>query len=141
MMILREAAGEPVFIALESGKGSRFVGRAGNNFGGVESAIRGASVIGGKARSRNPGFETPALTAVALGAGVFAGVCPRERVVAPFARDAVHPRVYAAIERDSASAASTQDCREDHVLASPRAVGCFGNGQAVCVVCATHFAL
>src|SRR5713226_2170370 len=36
---LREAAGEPVFIALEGGKSSGFVGGAGNNFGGVKSEI------------------------------------------------------------------------------------------------------
>ncbi len=58
----------------------------------------------------------------------------------PFAGNAVPAIINAAVERDSSAAAGPENDGENNMLARARAVGRFGNGQAVGIIRASHFA-
>ena len=58
----------------------------------------------------------------------------------PFAGNAVPAIINAAVERDSSATAGPENDSENNMLARARAVGRFGNGQAVGVIRAPHLA-
>src|SRR6266852_3662872 len=81
------------------------------------------------------------MAAITIGSRIFVGLHPRQGGVSPLAANAISPVVHAAIDGDTPAAAGSEDYREDQFHARARAVGCFGDCEAVGIVRATHFPL
>src|SRR5216684_2350507 len=137
---LRQATREPVFESIERGKRGSFACAASrDDLGALERIARCALIIRFQACSGYPRFNAAVPAAVTRRAGILFGPHPRQCVVAPLARDSVRTAVDAAIDRNSAAATRAQYDREYDMLARTRAIGCFGNRQAVGVIRASHF--
>jgi hypothetical protein len=98
-------------------------------------------VVARQAGAADQRLDATLLAAVAGRLRVLPRHRPGQRVVAPFAGQAVGPAQHAAVHRDARPGAGADDGGEDHVGARAGAVGRFAQGQAVGVVLDAQVAL
>ena len=80
------------------------------------------------------------MTAPAMRPRDFVQPRPRQRVMAPFAGDAVAATHHLAIDHDAAAAAGAEDDAEHHAVAGAGAIDGLGQREAVGVVLDAHLA-
>ena len=114
-MTLASARASRAGMALQRGLAGRVAGacRRGDLCGG-EIGAADVAVFARQARAAEQGLDAAALAAVAVERRVLAGHGPGQRVVAPFAGQAVGPAQHAAVHRDAGAGAGAEDHREHH---------------------------
>jgi hypothetical protein len=85
-------------------------------------------------RCGQPGFDAARLAAEARWTGPLVVARPRQRIVAPFARDRVVTLEQSTVQRETAADPRAEDHAEHDICAAPGAVGRFRQCKAVGVV-------
>ncbi len=132
---MRKCAREPVLVADERCIACRIaLARAGDDRFRRKRFATVRAMVSHEARTRNPGFDASMLAAEARRAGTLVVVWPRQRVMPPFAADRVATLEHAAVHDDPATDAGTENDAKDDAGAASRAIGRFGQCEAVGVV-------
>ena len=130
---LRQRAGNAVGVAGQRPLGAHHArGCAVGDRAGVAAA--GAVAILGQGGAGDVPFQAAFVAAETFRIWQVLGVGPRQRIVAPFAADAVQTGHHLAVHDNTAAAAGAQDNSEYNLLAGGRAIGRFRQRETIRVV-------
>ena len=104
---------------------------------GDASCLR--AIAEGKARSRQPRFDTVRLAAPAMSPlvryAVPSGIAmPRKRIVAPFSGNCIGARANLAVNDETTAGPGAENDAENHAKPTGRAVDCLRKGETIGVI-------